>query len=148
MLNMKTRILGLMALIITSLSFTACDDDDDANSLLVGKWQQTHVIDEESYDLDETFEDCEWEEKTNARVEFTSDGIMKGWELENGTWEFAGGMPYKYSDGKITIPEMEGSATVVKLTDNELVLHEGGIERYQGQSRPIKWIVKSKFRRI
>ncbi len=134
-----------MALIITSLSFTACDDDDDeANSMLVGKWQQTHVIDEESEDLDETFEDCEWKERTDARVEFTSDGIMKGWEFENGRWEYQGEVPYKYSDGKITVPGIEGAMNIVKLTDSELETSESGID-YEYQ---YKWIVKSKFRRI
>lgn len=68
-----------------------------------------------------------FDDKNKARVEFTSDGKMNGYEKEGSEWKAAGSGTYKYEGNKLTmtttgLDAFSGTATVIKLDASNLVI--------------------------
>ena len=69
-----------------------------------------------------------FDDKYKSRVEFTSDGTMKGYEKDGAEWKEAGSGTYKYEGNKLTMTATDldemfsGTATVVKLDATNLVM--------------------------
>lgn len=145
------KFATFVVLFLTSCMFISCsDDDDDKNNNsgdLIGTWESVRTIEWEK-ENGHTYGSTDWEEDTNLRYEFTSDGIAKAYSYYSISWHLDSEASYRYSNGKLVINFNEdgesytNEANVLSLDANTLILEtyqsEGGYEYYfKGEFRKI-----------
>ena len=97
---MKKYLFFLLALVVTSLAFVSCSDDDDDNqynSAIVGTWKITEVKTSQSGSY------MDWPFKTTY-ASFKSDGTYYGsgyFGTGSGTWSIKGNTVNTYVGGKL-----------------------------------------------
>lgn len=118
---MKKYLFLLLTLVVTSLAFISCNNDDDDNqyeSAIVGTWKVTGVKTKASDSY------MTWPFKTTY-ASFNSDGTYYGYGYfgtGNGTWSIKGKTVKTYVDGKLYL-----SYEILSLTSTtaELKMSEG-----------------------
>ncbi|MCR5454936.1 MAG: lipocalin family protein [Bacteroidales bacterium] len=116
---MKKRLLfSLMAVLMLSLTFISCgDDDDDAvdyKTAIVGKWKWTHDVE---YTDGKVERDRDVSDR-NEFVEYKSDGTVvwtDGEETEQGTWFISGDKLTEVYDG-------DGEVSIISISGNTLTI--------------------------
>lgn len=97
---MKKFLFFLLALVVTSLAFVSCSDDDDDNqynSAIVGTWKITEVKTSQSGSY------MDWPFKTTY-ASFKSDGTYYGsgyFGTGSGTWSIKGNTVNTYVGGEL-----------------------------------------------
>ena len=137
-------ILALLLLMICSMNFTACSDDDEApgnTSDLIGLWEEIYNKgwEKENGKIDYEYE-YEYEEGEGGRIEFKSDGTYieydaydGDWEVDMiGTWEYQGNKIYVTYYDEDDEKEYTQHIVVKELTSSRLVVEASEQETYNG----------------
>ena len=104
----------LLAMMVTALCLTACDDDDEkSESKLIGVWECV------STDYGEWGNYLEDETKVGDLIYFNADGTYKevGHNNDSGRWSLSGNKLNMRSNDSYSVP---ATYTVTQLTTNQL----------------------------
>jgi hypothetical protein len=112
-----------MAVLLLSLTFVSCGDDDDDDAVdyktaIVGKWKWTHDVE---YTDGKVERDRDVSNK-NEFVEYKSDGTViwtVGEDTEQGTWSISGDKLTEVYDGDSEVSIISISGNTLTMTSEE-----------------------------
>lgn len=125
---MRTQKIWILLSMILFIGFTACSDDDDKGSALIGTWRLTHT---EGYEKENGQIADEWDEDVNSSEDWVVSSKTITFWMDGDQYE----ANYTYKDDKLYLGDDDDIVfNVLKLTDGELILElkmkEGNYELY------------------
>ena len=143
----KYRLFYFMCILLgMAVGFTSCSDDDDEASVesLIGTWESIYS---EGYDIwNGEKETWDGEPEDPLRLTFREDGTYRGEEFYNGKWHLGVSRTYVLKGNKLFYYDEEeeesGSATIISLTKDKLVIEESFEDEYE------EYYEKITFKRI